>query len=552
MPTIPEVSQARTEPHNPSRGSTREHRRGRGGRNRPRVSASSSGGETRTPQSDASRLQASSIAAPIAALDWSSGSSRRETSNRGSRGRKRQSQGQRQSRRDGAASHNVTRPPAQRAFGGHLTRARENNSDGRSSVLTGSLSGDAPEFVPGQLVVPRTNLPNSGPPTQLKIKPPKSTADDLGLRIHEDIVNLNYECAILCNESLACTAKAAISCPCGLRQQQVKCLASSLTPTPPRPDIKCDEECLRLERNRRLAAALNIDPASHQNDHVPYADLTLKLFMENTSWAESQEREFRVFAKSPNEVRLRFKPMISTYRQFLHNLATDYGLESKSEDTEPHRYVVVFKGVRFVSAPLKTLAQCVKIRAAQAAEAAASSTATSRALPHVPPRANPFNGFLLINPRFGLTIDEVTSALQSDLAVQPSIHFKISFLPSEEILLYATTSYSAVLSPTALEQVLTSMKARLAKSIEAVGLAGNILLCHVDSSSNHIIHRDDFNKTDASGWSAVAGRSAAKLESVLPAEEPVSRKGKLLIGIRKKQSVREKSWTEQLDGDVEC
>ncbi|KAG5928963.1 hypothetical protein E4U42_007530 [Claviceps africana] len=356
--------------------------------------------------------------------------------------------------------------------------------------------------------------------------------------------------SLVCNESLACTAKASISCPCGLRQQQVKCLASSLNPTPSRPDIKCDDECLRLDRNRRLAAALNIDPASHQNDHVPYTDLTLKLFKENKTWAESQEREFRVFSRSPNEARLRFKPMASTFRQFLHNLAKDYGLESKSEDAEPHRYVVVFKGSRFMSAPLKTLAQCITIRATQAA--AAGSTAATRALTHLPPRADPFNAFLLINPRFGVTIDEVASALQFDLALQPSIHFKISFLPSEEILLRATTSYSAALSPTALEQALTSMKARLIKSIEAIGLAGNILLCHVDSSGSDIIRRDNFNKTDASGWSAVAGRGALKLESVLPVNEPVTRTGKLLIGVKKKQNRREHSWTEQLDGDVEC
>ncbi|KAG6008329.1 hypothetical protein E4U21_004655 [Claviceps maximensis] len=377
------------------------------------------------------------------------------------------------------------------------------------------------------------------------------TAAALSLKLRYWDQEANKKISV-CDESSACTAKAAISCPCGLRQQQVKCLASSLNPTPSRPDIKCDDECLRLERNRRLAVALNIDPASHQNDHVPYTDLTLKLFKENASWAEFQEREFRVFAKSPNETRLRFKPMISTLRQFLHNLAKDYGLESKSEDIEPYRYVVVFKGLRFASAPLKTLAQCVKIKAAQAAEAATSSSTTSRAISHLPPRAEPFNGFLLINPRFGLTIDEVTSALQSDLAMQPSIHFKISFLPSEEILLRAITSYSAVLSPSALEQVLTSMKARLVKSIEALGLAGNILLCHADSGSSQIIHRDDFNKTDSSGWSAVAGRGAVKLKPVPPVEEPVSRSGRVLIGIRKKQSGREKSWTGQLDRDVEC
>ncbi|KAK2590696.1 FKBP12-associated protein [Conoideocrella luteorostrata] len=316
--------------------------------------------------------------------------------------------------------------------------------------------------------------------------------------------------------------------------------------------MKCDDECLRLERNRRLAAALNIDPGSHQNDHVPYADATLKLFKEHTSWAETQEREFRVFARTANEVRLRYKPMTPTFRQFLHLLAEDYGLESKSEDIEPYRYVVVFKGTRFVSAPGKTLAQCVKIRAAQAtAEAAASSRASSPPLVATP--TDPFNGFLLTRPRFGLTIEDVNSALHADLAVQqPSIHFETSFLPSEEVLLRATTSYSAFLSPAALEQALVNMKPRVAKAVEAADLAGNAYLCHVDSGT-HITRRDHLNKSDAgSGWSAVAGRAAAKLDSASPVDEPVRAPGRRLLGLRKKKIEREKSWTEQLDGDVEC
>ncbi|KAG5914425.1 hypothetical protein E4U61_005701 [Claviceps capensis] len=356
----------------------------------------------------------------------------------------------------------------------------------------------------------------------------------------------------VCNETLVCTGKATLTCPCGIRQQQVKCLVSSLNPAPARPDIQCDGECLRLERNRRLAAALNIDPASYQNDHVPYAGLTLKLFEKNTSWAEIQEREFRVFAKSPNEARLRFKPMISTHRQFLHNLAEDYGLESKSEDTEPHRYVIVFKGSRFHSAPSKTLAQCAKIRAAQTAEATASSSAASRASSPMLSRTDPSNGFLLTSPRFGLTIDEVNSTLHPILGMQPSIHFEISFLPSEDVLLRATTSYSTVLSPTALEQSLNIIRTRLAKSIEATGLAGKIILCLVDPSSTHIIRRDDPTKQDASGWSAVAGRGAAKPGSIItPVDNPETKMGRM-VGLRKKHVGRDKAWTERLDGDAEC
>ncbi|QLI73542.1 uncharacterized protein G6M90_00g103250 [Metarhizium brunneum] len=350
-----------------------------------------------------------------------------------------------------------------------------------------------------------------------------------------------------CNESSACTAKAVISCPCGVRTQEVKCLASSSNATPSRIEIKCDDECLRLERNRRLAAALNIDPTSHQNDHIPYSDTTLRLFKENTSWAETQEREFRVFARSPNEVRLRYKPMSTTYRQFLHVLAEDYGLESRSEDIEPYRYVIVFKGTRFVSAPSKTLSQCIKIRAAQAADAA--SAAASRAPSPPLTVQDPFNGFLLTSPRFGLTIDDVKTSLNSDLSTQPSVHFEISFLPSDEVLLRATTSYSSFLSPPALEQVLISLKPRLARTIQGSDVAGKVFLCHVDSAG-HVARRDDVSKTDASGWSAVAGRAAAKLDTAV--EEAPRTTGRRLVGLRKKKIERERSWTQELDGDVEC
>ncbi|KAK1250317.1 hypothetical protein MKX08_010320 [Trichoderma sp. CBMAI-0020] len=359
-----------------------------------------------------------------------------------------------------------------------------------------------------------------------------------------------------CNESSPCTAKTVISCPCGHRHQEVKCLTSSSNPTPSRPELKCDDECLRLERNKRLAAALNIDPTSHTNNHVPYSDTTLRLFKENSAWAETQEREFRVFSKSPSEARLRYKPMPNHQRQFLHVLAEDYGLESKSEDIEPYRYVVVWKGSKFVSAPTKTLAQCVKIRETQAAEAAA---ANSRA-PTPPPAiiAEPFNAFLITSPRFGLTLEDVESALNADLASQSSaFNFTTTFLPSDEILIRASAHYSSFLTPTAVEQALQTLKPRLDSTIKRRDVAGNILLCHVDANEQ-ISRREDISRNDASGWSAVAGRAAAKRDDAkteTPAASASGSSGKrLLLGLKKKkvEMKRDKSWTEQLGGDVEC
>ncbi|KAM3536621.1 hypothetical protein MY4038_000076 [Beauveria bassiana] len=354
-----------------------------------------------------------------------------------------------------------------------------------------------------------------------------------------------------CNETAACSGRTEIACPCGLRKQEVRCLASNTNTEPARPEIKCDDECLRQERNRRLAAALNIDPTTHTNDHVPYSDDTLALFKATPSWCEAQEREFRVFSQSPTEIRIRYKPMPNNQRRFLHVLAEDYGLESRSEDNEPFRYVLVYKGPRFVSAPSKTIAQCVKIRATQEAAAAANAVK-----PPVLQETEPLNAFLLTSPRFGLTTDEVAVALAADLAEQPSLHFKIEYLPSDEVLMRATVQYSSFMSAAGIETALRALKKSVAERVRNQDVAGNVFLCHVDASDAITRREDSSVRHDgAGGWSAVASRAAAKKESTDAADTvPAKGTGRRLLGLRKKRvdQASERPWASQLDGDVEC
>ncbi|KAM0412668.1 hypothetical protein ACHAPD_009332 [Fusarium lateritium] len=319
-------------------------------------------------------------------------------------------------------------------------------------------------------------------------------------------------------------------------------------PTPNRPEVRCDEECERLDRNRRLAAALNIDPATHTNDHVPFSDDTLKLYKQFPKWGDEQESQYRVFAANKDEVRLRYEPMKNVSRQFLHLLAEDFGFESKSEDHDIHRSVLVWKTDKFVSAPPKTLSQCVKIRATQAAEAAAVAAIR----PPSPPvlETEPFNALVLIEPRFGLTNDDVNTALAADLSSLQGFSFKVDFL-NEEILIKATVSYSAFLTPAPLEKSLEILKPRIEQTIRREKLAENVLLCHSDVNGA-ITRREVPRRAGAGGWSAVAGRAASK--SGLPSATEEAKPGRrLLLGLKKKKPQAEagKVWAA-LDGDVEC
>jgi transcriptional repressor NF-X1 len=287
----------------------------------------------------------------------------------------------------------------------------------------------------------------------------------------------------------------------------VKCLASKTNPWPERQPLKCDDECLRLQRNARLAAALNIDPATHSDDHIPYSETTLKFFRDNVKWSQTYEREFRVFASEPSEKRLRFKPMKSHQRAFIHALAEDFGLDSESQDPEPHRHVSIFKTPRFISAPSKTLGQCLRIRGDQtAAQASSSSQDTS---PSIVVPTEPYNALILSGPRFGLTIEELEAAVRADLARQPAISFTTSFLPSDEIVLRGSGAWT----PQALESSLAALKPAVTQTAVARHkFARSVTLCHVDASLN-VLRREPDTTTQAAGaggWSSVVGRSAAR------------------------------------------
>ncbi|KAI8635343.1 hypothetical protein F5Y19DRAFT_482583 [Xylariaceae sp. FL1651] len=352
-----------------------------------------------------------------------------------------------------------------------------------------------------------------------------------------------------CKEDKPCQAKTFVTCECQHRKQEVKCQATKASPSPHRPLLKCDDECLRLQRNARLASALSIDPQTHTNDHVPYSDTTLKLYRENPQWAHTYEREYRVFAGDSMEKRLRFKPMKAHQRAFLHSLADDFGFDSESSDPEPHRHVCLFKTPRFVSAPMKTLAQCVKIRTEQGSPMQQSSTVDETMA------IIPYNALLLTAPRFGLTIEELDVTLRKEYGAYPSVKFHTSFLPSEEVVIKGSGTWTAQ----TLEGSLSALKHTLQQTVKRLKLAENVFLCSVDESLN-ILRREHSKAQGEGGWSAVVGRSAARpkpASATTPAILPLQSK---FVALKKESKKKvedgpvEEDWevaAEKLDGKGE-
>lgn len=307
-----------------------------------------------------------------------------------------------------------------------------------------------------------------------------------------------------CREEKPCQNKMIVTCDCQHLRQEHKCNASKTSEGNSKKALSCNDECARLARNRNLALALNIDPKTHMDDHIPYSIETLRMFRENTKWSQSQEREFRVFAADETEKRLRFKAMSPNQRAFIHSLSEDFGFDSESMDPEPHRHVAVFKTPRFVMAPMKTLAECLRIRSATDA----LSMTGSEAQRNVHVNNTPYNGFVLTQPRFGITLEEIRAGYSSILDATAGLAFDISFLPSEEIVLKARPVTTATnVSTSSLEATLKALKPPLTAVTSSKRLANIVQLCSLDSSLN-VVRRQLEDTPINDGWSQVVAKAA--------------------------------------------
>lgn len=221
------------------------------------------------------------------------------------------------------------------------------------------------------------------------------------------------------------------------------------------------------------------------------------MFKDDVKWSQIQEREFRVFAADDREKRLRFPPMKPNQRAFLHALASDFGLDSESMDPEPHRHIVIFKTPKFVSAPMKTLAQCVKLNAHVGVPVILKKSANGT--------GDPYNGLLLTNPKFGITTDELQAALSRDFESVPAgITFDISFLPNEEIVISAKAQPD-LHSDRTTENALIALKPVIFKTVLTNKFAGAVALCRVDRSLN-VLRKED--SSHGGGWSQVAAKGS--------------------------------------------
>lgn len=353
-----------------------------------------------------------------------------------------------------------------------------------------------------------------------------------------------------CKEDRPCPFKVMITCDCQRKKEEVRCNARSSNPEPSgrQTSLKCDDECARLERNRKLAMALHISD-DHTDDHVPYSTATLQMYLEDVAWAHAQEEALRLFAADETQKRYGCQPMKSRQRSFIHSLAEDFGFDSESLDPEPHRHVVLFKTPKFVAAPMKTLVQAARVKRAQLNVPAPVQSAPERKADEV---KHEYNGLMLTKPKFALTEDELRPVVKK---ATPTIDLDIVFLPNDEgVALLPSMSWE---TPEQLTTLLTSLQPTIAGEVSKHNLAGSVVLCQFDTTGIDIkVVQQQGKPSDnlTNGWSKVAARRAAPVP--VPQVRPVGQRpvytvlGSRLAEAKKKKEENEAKLRKRVEAQV--
>lgn len=212
-----------------------------------------------------------------------------------------------------------------------------------------------------------------------------------------------HPCAAPCHKGgscprTTCTAKVAVQCDCGRRKETVVCseaassyqryaaiaMASKLSdmqlgdsmdigPYLTKKELKqtrleCDQECATLERNRRLAEALQIDSSSDPfgvRSTSVYSDSLKEDARKDLKFVTEIEEEIKNLVELANKGKQlkrshRFAPMNREHRKIIHELAEVYAVESVSYDNEPKRNVVITAQKGKSACPNSTLTSLIE------------------------------------------------------------------------------------------------------------------------------------------------------------------------------------------------
>ncbi|CAG8606811.1 5714_t:CDS:2 [Ambispora leptoticha] len=327
-----------------------------------------------------------------------------------------------------------------------------------------------------------------------------------------------------CPEDIPCQQKVTLTCKCGNLKQEVTCFMSSQNSIENKNRVlQCTDYCAMLERNRRVAQALEIETGENSSlKYVPkYSEELLKYYTAHKDWAKNIEFQINDFMKSDKQT-LDLKPMKAPHRQFIHDLCAIYRLHSESFDEEPYRSVYIKKKIDSIMPPY-TLAQVVASNASASGSTTLSSTispsASSSTLEQLVRKPKqPVNGLYLAELAFGITREELQKEIEP---IMGRFKFMVKWVAEEDAVIMP---YVGSMQMDELEILLMRLKYSAKEALVPKAICAWVELCWV-SSKFEVVWRERGkiinNLGNVSGLGSGSDAEAKSPLVTLPPKPPI-------------------------------
>ncbi|CAM0140389.1 unnamed protein product [Umbelopsis sp. WA50703] len=279
-----------------------------------------------------------------------------------------------------------------------------------------------------------------------------------------------------CPEEKKCTAKVMATCECGLQKLEVACNATA-TSSGSKRVLACNDYCAKADRNRRLAAALEInrptDPA--EAELVDYSEETRAYYMSYPTWCRNIVSQLDEFVKERTKRNLNFKPMKPPQRQFIHEMCEAYQLKSEGVDPEPYRSVIVSKSQGEGKIPKNP----ISVAAYQKRKVPGSLTAVNSVIPPIAVEQlrksfkPAINAIYLAELSFGLIKEDLDKHLEHTFG---AIKFVSKWLDNDAVVM----PYTGSMSLEEVETWLLQTRKELRSTLIPQGIVTHVDCCWVN------------------------------------------------------------------------
>ncbi|KAI8827033.1 uncharacterized protein EV422DRAFT_23036 [Fimicolochytrium jonesii] len=294
-----------------------------------------------------------------------------------------------------------------------------------------------------------------------------------------------------CAEDKPCKAMLAQQCRCGNKTAEIVCLAWKESMGNSQSIVlSCDESCERLERNRKLAAALNITPApaTPASVNIPdYGDVLVKYASLNAAAVKQIEEQLDAFVKDASKRVLHFPSGKSINNNCVIELAKHYDLVGSIVDAD--RKGLASAVVRKTASKVPVIPQVLlstvalakpaasSVKSATAGTAKSATAASTSASTNGILRREPLNALYLSSLGYGMDARDLHLLLEPIFVYGTDVTITVKLVSDTDAVMVAESKNK--LTPEDVEALLAGLEGEVRNKFLGNSWAKEVVLCRV-------------------------------------------------------------------------